>query len=126
MRQRQRTQLRCTLIYDAGCHFCTGIAKWLVRFIGKDRLDIVSNRSRNLNKWYSREQRERFKKDVHFVNKCSIVYSAGNAVANVIALKKGLGFIGWLNNNVAPIRFLFQVVYYITKKTKKYYNIYLG
>lgn len=126
MLKRKGTQLRCQLIYDSTCPFCRDTAKLLVRFIGKNRLRIVSNLSPTLRNGFSHELRNRFKKDVHFINKCSIVYSGGDAVANVIGLKKGFYFIAWMNNNITPVKKIFSILYYVIKKTKKYYNYYMG
>lgn len=120
--------MKNTLIYDSDCSFCTMVAKKLIKFIGRKNLRIVSNKSpialgltisvgiNCIN----------IEKDVHFITKDFCSYSKGSAVAHVLALNEKLQFLARWNDSSSIIHYVFNTIYYILKKIKKYYNQYLG
>ncbi len=107
------------------------VAKQLRKYIGEE-LSIVPNDA-DIALIISCNPRTMdcfdIEKDVHFVSDIDQqhkFYSKGSAIAHVLAMKKGLGFLAKLNDNSSIMKSVFNGIYYILKKIKKYYNNYLG
>ncbi len=106
------------LIYNSRCRFCKDTAKWLLRRIGKENLEIVPNS--NVDRFiYHVNQRDRFKKDVHLIIGYKI-YSAHKAIIKVLLLDpqfkkyKNILQSRWFNG-------IMNVGYKILKKIKSFY-----
>ncbi len=120
------------LIYNECCDFCTDVAHWLLEWLGRDNISIVPNSEPWLLNLDHSLTFDKIQKNVHLIAletivdghriyEFTMVYSAGEAVINVLALRKELK---WLKSiyRVWPINHMIELIYYILKKNKKYYR----
>ncbi len=114
---------KAILIYNESCPFCRDIAHSLLKFIGHDKLSILSNTDNKILKMYPGITMEKVKKDVHLIvcngNKC--IYSSGEAIVNVLALNEKLQFLKKLYQ-IRPFNSIIEISYLILKKVKRYLN----
>ena len=113
------------LIYNDCCPFCSDVAHWLQRE-WDNRIVLVPNSEEWAIMLHPDLNEDTIKQNVHLITVDSItstrhLYSAGEAVANVLSMHKYLGWIKAMYR-IWPLGSLMEFSYYILKKTKKYYG----
>lgn len=113
-------KIKSFLIYDANCNFCINIAYFLRDFVAIENLTILSNTSKRCLSLHKDIRKKEIERDVHLVviqSDITFLHSGADAVARVLSLKKGLGFI-WDFHFIFPLPI--KALYFISKKARKY------
>lgn len=128
------TKERAVLIFNESCPFCNGTAHWLQRVVGHEKLAIIGNKNKDALGVHPDFTPENIDLDVHLVTvetkvkKTALAtiitwdehfrYSRGEAVVNVLALKRGLGWLKKFHDKFPPMRWAAELFYKLLKKIK--------
>lgn len=108
------------LVYNAECDFCTDVAFFLKRKLGRKLRIVPNNDKRAMDTICVTVGYCDFKKDVHLIKKEKngyVAYKAGQAVAESLAMFKNLSFLSKAYR-IWPIGTIINLSYLFLKKYK--------